>query len=84
MISVTISDAEKYEVAIADFFMGEIKKSFLTSVILSLTIKRLLQNAMLTQHTASRDEINSPPTIPFTSVSGTLTPSGSDDINESL
>ena len=83
-ISVVRSEPEEYAAAIVDFLVGEMRKSFLAPEILSITIKRLEQNATVTQLTANSDVTSSPATMPFTSFSGTLMPSGSADANESL
>ena len=59
----------KYPSAMADGLTGVIARSFAAPFTLSEIMRRFEQNATVTQHTASRDETSSPPTVAFISFS---------------
>ena len=77
IISVESAVARKYDSASVERWSGVTVKSRIAPLVLSPIIRRLEQNATVTQHTASNEEMSCPPTVALISASSTVTPAGS-------
>ena len=75
IIRVVIAVDIKYPSASVFGFNGDIKRSFLAPVTLSLMLSRFDENATVIHDTDKSEDINCPPTTPFIKDSLTKNPS---------